>query len=285
MRTMKAGAIWTVLLATALLALPRLGLAESSTPNCSEPRSQAEATFCGNEVWKGEKQAVASRAATGELANVAASSDGQVKSADQSAQSAPPQNPEQFDDQNTGGTGSGPGSLGHSRTSNDLTPGPATEAVSEKAKGALAVDTNSPSDAARIEAVAFMLFLAFLAAGFCWLGTIVFLRTARYSIERFSYPIFKNWNLLLWLIGLPALVLAIMLSAQDSPLGSKIPAILVLALPSAVALFRNIRRTNLPFGIWVSIIQIPASLLSVFLALRLFIMFAPKSQNQHSRPV
>lgn len=88
--------------------------------------------------------------------------------------------------------------------------------------------------------------------------------------RRFGYRVFLNWNVAIWLLGHVIMLGALVaLISSAVPFNAAVGIGLVGLLTWLAAIIRNIRRTNLFVGLWVSLIQMPWSLIAIFGALLL----------------
>jgi hypothetical protein len=94
---------------------------------------------------------------------------------------------------------------------------------------------------------------------------------ARVSAQRYDYPLFLNWNLVLWLVGGVMLGLGALVVRDEAniSMGAKAAVVAVASSLWLFAVWRNVKNTNVLFGLLISVIQLTFS----FLAVGLFIFF------------
>jgi uncharacterized protein len=155
-----------------------------------------------------------------------------------------------------------------------------TESVSPPAEGSI----NPPaSEASRADgsgdpnSIVTAIIVGVLLFG---LVTTVAVFSARHSQRKYGYAVFMNWNVALWLVGL----LALRGAAYASTIPDLVPTlkfalVALCAVPWLIAVIRNIRRTSLLFGLWISPLQATVGIAAVFIGL--FIYGSYKRDRHH----
>lgn len=89
--------------------------------------------------------------------------------------------------------------------------------------------------------------------------------TATHSANRYGYLICRNWNVLLWIVGGLTLAIGVFIAAATSEVSIALRVVIItLGLaPWIIAVYRNIRGTNLIFGLWISLIQVGCAVLCI----------------------
>ena len=107
------------------------------------------------------------------------------------------------------------------------------------------------------------------------IGAVVcFVRSVTYSFNRYQYRVILNWNTLIWPTAACSIYLAwVVCFSQNVHITAGTGLTIFGAGLMLLAVVRNIRRTSLLFGLWISFLQIlaaaPALAVALYLSLQL----------------